>query len=75
MGAGLGEEAAYREMLWSAVKARVGDVPLERMVEPEILRRFSRQNQQARRLNAYAERSWRERNRNAATRNAALRAR
>jgi len=30
----------YRELLWSDVKARVGDVPLERLVEPEMLEKI-----------------------------------
>src|SRR5579864_9390836 len=30
----------YREMLWSDVKAKAGDVPLERLVEPEILEKI-----------------------------------
>jgi hypothetical protein len=30
----------YREMLWSAVKAKAGDVALERLVEPLILEKI-----------------------------------
>jgi hypothetical protein len=30
----------YREMLWSDVKAKAGDVPLEKLVEPEILEKI-----------------------------------
>jgi hypothetical protein len=30
----------YREMLWSDVKAKVGDVPLEKLVEPAILEKI-----------------------------------
>jgi hypothetical protein len=31
------EKMEYREMLWEEVRARAGDVPFERLVEPEIL--------------------------------------
>jgi hypothetical protein len=30
----------YREMLWSEVKARAGDVPLERLVEPPMIEKI-----------------------------------
>jgi hypothetical protein len=30
----------YREMLWSDMKAKVGDVPLEKLVEPAILEKI-----------------------------------
>jgi hypothetical protein len=30
----------YREMLWSDVKERVGNVPLARLVEPSILEKI-----------------------------------
>lgn len=32
-----GAKMEYREMLWSEIKARAGDVPLQKLVEPEIL--------------------------------------
>jgi hypothetical protein len=30
----------YREMSWTDVKARVGDAPLEKLVEPELLEKI-----------------------------------